>query len=86
MLHVENITLQYAEEHGEISTVPVDAMINETPSLKKEFGWVSPLVSTFIVVSISVSFVTLGTGKFHLLFLSSTFIKICLLSLSILHI
>ena len=64
MLHVENITLQYAEEHGEISTVPVDAMINETPSLKKEFGWVSPLVSTFIVVSISVSFVTLGTGKF----------------------
>jgi hypothetical protein len=35
----ENITLQYAEEHGEISTVPVDAMINETPSLKEEFGW-----------------------------------------------
>ena len=64
---LENVTLEYAEKHGEISTVPLDQTIRGTIELEKEYEWVSSLTSTFIVVSISVSFVTLGTGLKHVL-------------------
>ena len=61
-------SLEYASLHGEISTVPLDQTIQNTKVLNEKYGhWVTPLINTFIVVSISVSFVTLGTGLKHVL-------------------
>ncbi|KAL3846428.1 hypothetical protein ACJMK2_017420, partial [Sinanodonta woodiana] len=59
-----NISLQSAEELGEISTIPLTEMIHRYyPS----FGWVAILVELFIIVSITVSFLTIGAVLHHTL-------------------
>ncbi|KAK3586499.1 hypothetical protein CHS0354_033522 [Potamilus streckersoni] len=59
-----NISLQSAEEHGEISTIPLTEMIHRYyPS----FGWVAILVELFIIVSITVSYLTIGAVLHHTL-------------------
>ena len=63
---MENATLEYAASHGQISTLPLTDIIKHDPRLS-EWVWVAPLVDAFIVVSVSVSFITLGTGLKHVL-------------------
>ena len=65
-LGLENATLEHAALNGQISTLPLTDIIKHDPRLS-EWAWVAPLVDGFIVVSVSVSFITLGTGLKHVL-------------------
>lgn len=59
----EENTLEYARKHGLISTVPLINIINKKfPSL----AWIAYLVNIFIMISITVSFITLGAGLKHM--------------------
>lgn len=59
-----DISLQRAALNGEISTIPLTTMINKSyPS----FSWVAMLVELFIVVSITVSYLTIGAVLHHTL-------------------
>jgi amino acid permease len=57
-------TLMYAEGEGQISTVPLIGVIDQG---YPQFAWVSTLINVFIVLSITVSYITLGTGLKHVL-------------------
>jgi len=59
-----DISLQRSREHGEISTVPVTEIINTG---YPQYNWISLTVTIFIVLSVSVSFITIGTGMKHVL-------------------
>jgi len=58
------VSLEQAERDGEISTVPAVKVIG---ALRPELGWVSTSVTAFILLSVTVSFVTIGTGLKHVL-------------------
>ncbi|KAA0161776.1 hypothetical protein FNF31_03562 [Cafeteria roenbergensis] len=58
------VSLEQAQEEGEISTVPAVAVIEK---LQPELTWVSSSVTAFILLSVSVSFTTMGTGLKHVL-------------------
>lgn len=59
-----DVSLEQAARDGEISTVPVIEVIDAG---YKQYHWVSVMVLAFIVLSVTVSFVTLGTGMKHVL-------------------
>ncbi len=59
-----DVSLQRSREHGEISTVPVTEIINTG---YPQYSWISLTVTIFIVLSVSVSFITIGTGMKHVL-------------------
>lgn len=59
-----NISLDRSESLGEISTIPLTEIIN---SQYPEYHWVSLLVESFIVVSITVSFLVNGAILYHTL-------------------
>lgn len=59
-----NISLEKSKSLGEISTIPLTEIIN---SRYPEYRWVSYLVETFIVVSITVSFLVSGAVLYHTL-------------------
>jgi len=61
-----DISLEQAEEEGNISTVPLVQIIETTPELH-QFTWIAVLVQIFITTSITVSFVTLSSGMKHVL-------------------
>lgn len=59
-----NISLQRSASEGEISTIPLTEIIKERyPS----FSWVAFLIELFIMVSITVSFLTVGAVLHHTL-------------------
>eukprot|EP00730_Choanoeca_flexa_P013060 TRINITY_DN4928_c0_g1_i2.p1 TRINITY_DN4928_c0_g1~~TRINITY_DN4928_c0_g1_i2.p1 ORF type:complete len:552 (+),score=117.62 TRINITY_DN4928_c0_g1_i2:2-1657(+) len=59
-----NITLTCANDNDEISTQPVvDIMKRQYPSLV----WLAQLVASFILISITVSYLTLGNAMKHML-------------------
>jgi len=58
------ISLLAAEEQGEIST---EVLIQVIDNEYAQFAWVATLINTFIMMSITVSYITLGTGLKHVL-------------------
>ncbi|CAF1622963.1 unnamed protein product, partial [Didymodactylos carnosus] len=59
---VEKPSLQKAGINGEISTVPLSSIIEHD---YKYYSWVSFIVQLFIVTSISVSYMTMGSALHH---------------------
>lgn len=60
----EGQSLEEAARDGEISTVPLIRVLDTNfPSLR----WIANVVNGFIVLSVSVSFLTIGTGFRHML-------------------
>ncbi|XP_035827472.1 uncharacterized protein LOC101853253 isoform X3 [Aplysia californica] len=58
------LSLESAEANGEISTLPLTKLLQrDHPS----FTWVAILVEVFIMVSITVSYLTIGTALHHTL-------------------
>jgi len=58
------ITLERAEEKGQIATIPlIQTITKEKPSLL----WIAILIDFFIVISLTVSFIVVGSGYKHLL-------------------
>eukprot|EP01129_Flabellula_baltica_P006641 TRINITY_DN2501_c0_g1_i1.p1 TRINITY_DN2501_c0_g1~~TRINITY_DN2501_c0_g1_i1.p1 ORF type:complete len:459 (-),score=46.93 TRINITY_DN2501_c0_g1_i1:23-1399(-) len=59
-----NITLEKSAEHGEIATIP---LINTVRQNFPEYEWIAICIDLFIIVSITVSFLTVGTAFKHVL-------------------
>ncbi|XP_052784887.1 uncharacterized protein LOC128220506 isoform X2 [Mya arenaria] len=59
-----DVSLESAAKHGEISTIPLTTVISRT---YPTFEWVAILVELFIVVSITVSYLTIGAVLHHTL-------------------
>ncbi|CAH1781707.1 unnamed protein product [Owenia fusiformis] len=64
MLCYHNLSLEEAEKNGEISTIPLTKIIQ---SLYPSFSWVALLVELFIMISITVSYLTIGAALHHTL-------------------
>ncbi|XP_070538677.1 uncharacterized protein [Ptychodera flava] len=61
---LQNISLYNSKQQGEISTIPLIKIIEtEYP----QFNWVAILVEMFIIISITVSFLTIGSALVHTL-------------------
>jgi len=58
------ISLAGAEESGEIATIPLVEFIRMS---YPQYNWIAILINLFIMVSITVSFITMGTGLRHML-------------------
>ncbi|KAG7280740.1 hypothetical protein CRUP_037670 [Coryphaenoides rupestris] len=56
------ISLEAAEKAGEISTIPLTKIIMER---HKAYCWVSELIQVFIAISITVSFLVMGSALKH---------------------
>ncbi|KAI1891540.1 hypothetical protein AGOR_G00144850 [Albula goreensis] len=57
-----NVSLEEAERAGEIATIPLTKIINQKHS---RFSWVAELIQIFIAVSITVSFLVMGSAMKH---------------------
>ena len=59
-----SISLAKSEEEGEIATVPLTQIMNRD---HKEFSWISTVLTYFITLSVTVSFMTMGSAFRHAL-------------------
>eukprot|EP00753_Platysulcus_tardus_P006833 PLAT14617.1.p1 GENE.PLAT14617.1~~PLAT14617.1.p1 ORF type:complete len:505 (+),score=208.74 PLAT14617.1:74-1588(+) len=60
----DGISLARAKQLGQISTVPVVAIVGQQmPNL----GWIATLVSSFVALSVSLSYLTIGAGFKHMM-------------------
>ncbi|XP_078695412.1 uncharacterized protein LOC144924269 isoform X6 [Branchiostoma floridae x Branchiostoma belcheri] len=57
-----NLSLQRSADNGEIATLPLTEIIQ---TMHPEFSWVAILVQLFIMISITVSYLTLGSAMHH---------------------
>ncbi|CAK6976726.1 uncharacterized protein si:ch211-51h4.2 isoform X1 [Scomber scombrus] len=57
-----NISLEEAEKAGEIATIPLTRIINEHYSA---YSWVAQLIQVFISISVTVSFLVMGSAMKH---------------------
>jgi amino acid permease len=57
-------TLEQAAIDGDISTIPLSRIIEEEHS---QFAWIGILVDTFVLLSVTVSFTTMGRAMVHVL-------------------
>ncbi|KAJ8418855.1 hypothetical protein AAFF_G00003540 [Aldrovandia affinis] len=57
-----NISLEESEIAGEIATIPLTKIINQKHS---RFSWVAELIQVFIAISITVSFLVMGSAMKH---------------------
>ncbi|CAD5118273.1 DgyrCDS6990 [Dimorphilus gyrociliatus] len=57
-----NSSLEESARNGEISTIPLTSVIKQ---LYPSYGWVAILIRLFIVISITVSYLTMGAAMFH---------------------
>ncbi|XP_051528383.1 uncharacterized protein si:ch211-51h4.2 isoform X2 [Myxocyprinus asiaticus] len=57
-----NISLEESEKAGEIATIPLTKIITQRYS---RFSWVAELIQIFITISITVSFLVMGTAMKH---------------------
>ncbi|XP_055041121.2 uncharacterized protein [Misgurnus anguillicaudatus] len=57
-----NISLEGSEKAGEIATIPLTKIITQR---YRRFSWVAMLIQIFITISISVSFLVMGTAMKH---------------------
>lgn len=58
----QDYSLQRAAENGEISTVPLTEILAAD---HPEFKWVAILIQVFIIISVTVSYLTLGSALKH---------------------
>ncbi|KAG7514481.1 hypothetical protein JOB18_035014 [Solea senegalensis] len=61
LLH-SNISLEESEKAGEIATIPLTKIINERYSV---YSWVAELIQVFISISVTVSFLVMGSAMKH---------------------
>ena len=59
-----NVSLAAAAANGEISTVPLIEVIH---SSYPQYSWIGTVVGIFVLISVSVSFMALGTGLKHVI-------------------
>ncbi|XP_060720767.1 uncharacterized protein si:ch211-51h4.2 [Tachysurus vachellii] len=57
-----NISLEESEKAGEIATIPLTKIINQRYT---HFSWVAELIQIFITISITVSFLVMGSAMKH---------------------
>ncbi|KAJ8278825.1 hypothetical protein COCON_G00058910 [Conger conger] len=57
-----NVSLEQSERAGEIATIPLTKIINQKYS---RFSWVAELIQTFIAISLTVSFLVMGSAMKH---------------------
>ncbi|XP_030288072.1 uncharacterized protein LOC115590789 isoform X2 [Sparus aurata] len=57
-----NISLEESEKAGEIATIPLTKIINER---YRAYSWVAELIQVFIAISVSVSFLVMGSAMKH---------------------
>ncbi|XP_044054518.1 uncharacterized protein si:ch211-51h4.2 isoform X2 [Siniperca chuatsi] len=57
-----NISLEESEKAGEIATIPVTKIINER---YRAYSWVAELIQVFIAISVTVSFLVMGSAMKH---------------------
>nr|XP_019936133.1 PREDICTED: uncharacterized protein LOC109625363 [Paralichthys olivaceus] len=57
-----NISLEESEKAGEIATIPLTRIINER---YRAYSWVAELIQVFIAISVSVSFLVMGSAMKH---------------------
>ncbi|XP_069578455.1 uncharacterized protein [Brachyistius frenatus] len=57
-----NISLEESEKAGEIATIPLTKIINERYSA---YSWVAELIQVFIAISVTVSFLVMGSAMKH---------------------
>ncbi|GAA6230917.1 uncharacterized protein LOC108878822 isoform X2 [Lates japonicus] len=57
-----NISLEESEKAGEIATIPLTKIINERHSA---YSWVAELIQVFIAISVTVSFLVMGSAMKH---------------------
>ncbi|XP_024909985.1 uncharacterized protein LOC103376826 [Cynoglossus semilaevis] len=57
-----NISLDESEKAGEIATIPLTKIISER---YKSYAWVAQLIQVFIAISVSVSFLVMGSAMKH---------------------
>ncbi|ELT97778.1 hypothetical protein CAPTEDRAFT_210177 [Capitella teleta] len=60
----QNLSLESASRNGEIATIPLSQIINH---LYPAYNWVAMLVELFIMISITVSYLTIGAAMHHTL-------------------
>nr|XP_006823213.1 PREDICTED: uncharacterized protein LOC102806930 [Saccoglossus kowalevskii] len=60
----QNVSLFNSKQEGEIATVPLTNIIKEE---YPQFNWVAMLIQIFIMISITVSFLTIGSAMVHTL-------------------
>ncbi|XP_034071904.1 uncharacterized protein si:ch211-51h4.2 isoform X2 [Gymnodraco acuticeps] len=61
LLH-SNISLEESERAGEIATIPLTKIINER---YKAYSWVAELIQVFVAISVTVSFLVMGSAMKH---------------------
>jgi len=59
-----DISLMSAEREGQIATIPLVQIIQQQ---FPQYNWIATLINVFIVLSITVSFITMSTGMKHVL-------------------
>ncbi|XP_070817532.1 uncharacterized protein [Chaetodon trifascialis] len=57
-----NISLEESEKAGEIATIPLTKIINER---YRAYSWVAELIQVFIAISVTVSFLVMGSAMKH---------------------
>ncbi|XP_067454042.1 uncharacterized protein si:ch211-51h4.2 isoform X1 [Thunnus thynnus] len=57
-----NISLEESEKAGEIATIPLTRIINER---YRAYSWVAELIQVFIAISVTVSFLVMGSAMKH---------------------
>ncbi|XP_038572758.1 uncharacterized protein si:ch211-51h4.2 isoform X2 [Micropterus salmoides] len=57
-----NISLEESEKAGEIATIPLTRIINER---YRAYSWVAQLIQVFIAISVTVSFLVMGSAMKH---------------------
>ncbi|KAJ0032727.1 hypothetical protein NQD34_002808 [Periophthalmus magnuspinnatus] len=61
-LLLTNVSLEQSEKDGEIATIPLTKIIEESYSV---FSWVAVLIQVFISISVTVSFLVMGSALKH---------------------
>ncbi|XP_049444016.1 uncharacterized protein si:ch211-51h4.2 [Epinephelus fuscoguttatus] len=61
-LQYSNISLEESEKAGEIATIPLTKIINER---YRAYSWVAELIQVFIAISVTVSFLVMGSAMKH---------------------
>ncbi|KAM4548475.1 uncharacterized protein PAE49_016716 isoform 2-T2 [Odontesthes bonariensis] len=57
-----NISLENSEKAGEIATIPLTKIINQH---YRAYSWVAELIQVFIAISVTVSFLVMGSAMKH---------------------
>jgi amino acid permease len=60
----DSLSLQAAKRDGQISTGPIIEVIKQNYS---QFNWLATVVSSFVTLSVTVSFITVSSGMKHML-------------------